>query len=96
MGSHIEWITPKCIPFWRIGILRMGRAFKLYGDPFEFACTVIRLFKEIELKGAASECSADLVRERGNIRDLLSPMKINKVKWTRRKNGRIKEIEIKL
>ena len=87
MGAHIEWTT---------GILRMGRKFDVWGDPYEFACTVIREGDTVTFMGAAAECSMSIVSERKRIRALLEPMGIAKVRWTRRKAGNVKEIEVKL
>jgi hypothetical protein len=87
MGSHIEWTT---------GILRMGRKFDKWGDPYEFACSCIREGDTLIFCGAAAECSMSIVSERQRIRELLAPMGITKVRWTRRKDGKVKEVEIKL
>jgi hypothetical protein len=87
VGAHIEWTT---------GILRMGRRFEEWGDPYEFACTVIREGDTVTFMGAAAECSMSIVAERQRIREMLEPLGITKVRWTRRNKNKVREVTIKL
>ena len=78
MGAHIEWTA---------GILRLGKEFKQYGDPFEFACYVQRDGDTVQFKGAASECMASLVSERKAIKAALQAVGVKRVRWVRKTNG---------
>lgn len=46
--AHVEWIA---------GIIRAGPFLDKYGDPYEFACTIVREGDSAVLKGAAGKYS---------------------------------------
>ena len=93
MGVHIEWITWRWIPFWRVGILRLGKKFKIFGDPFDFACVAVKIFKHVIFKGASSDCMASLIRERKVVKEMLQAVGIKRVRWVRKTNGQDKWFE---
>lgn len=64
MGAHIEWL---------VGILRVGKKFQKFKDPFTLSGTVITDGDTMTVKGARSIDITDLVGERDNIRRLLPP-----------------------
>jgi|GEM_PF-2141957 hypothetical protein len=78
MPCEIEWLS---------GVMRLGREFHRYGDPYEFVCGVVRAGDTVSFVGASSQVVACLVRERDNIRAMLRPMGIRAVRWSRMKAG---------
>ena len=81
MGAHIEWLTPK------IGILRVGRKFIEFLDPYEFSCVGERRGDNIIIfKGGSSKGKVAIVAERDSIRDCLEPLGIKWVIWSRVKH----------
>lgn len=84
MGAHIEWTA---------GILRLGKAFTKYGDPFEFACYMQRDGDTVQFKGATSECMASLISERKAVKEMLQAVGIKRVRWVRKINGTDKWFE---
>jgi hypothetical protein len=87
VGAHIEWVA---------GVLRVGSKLKVYGDPFELSCTVLRDGDTVMFLGASAAIRVSLVTERANIRAILEPLGIKHVKWIRIKNGIIKEVSVDL
>lgn len=80
MGCHVEWIRDD------VGILRVGRDFQKYYDPFEFSCVVDRCGDTVMFKGAVGNVGHQLVKERTLIRAFL-PIGIRYVTWERVING---------
>ncbi|MFA5407444.1 MAG: hypothetical protein WC343_01585 [Bacilli bacterium] len=78
MSCEIEWLA---------GVMRLGREFQKHGDPYEFMCGVVRSGDTISFIGASSQAVASLVRERENIRAMLRPLGIKRVRWSRMKDG---------
>lgn len=83
MGANIEWI---------VGILRIGKDFHKYGDPWEFKCLVATEGDTIHLFAIESESEArTLVGARNDIRKQL-PAGVTKVRWERIRNGIKKDV----
>jgi len=78
MGAHIEWLS---------GVMRIGRDFRVYGDPYEFLCGVVRSGDTVSFIGASSQAVAGLVREREIIRAILRPLGVKRVRWSRMRGG---------
>jgi len=79
MGCEIEWLA---------GVMRLGKDFQRYGDPYEFLCGVARSGDTISFIGASSETIASIVGERETIRALLRPLGIKRVRWSRLRDGK--------
>ena len=79
MGCEIEWLA---------GVMRLGKDFQRYGDPYEFLCGVVRSGETISFIGASSETIASIVGERETIRALLRPLGIKRVRWSRLRDGK--------
>jgi len=77
VGAHIEWIRKD------VGILRVGRQFQVFYDPYEFACTVDKIGDTVTFKGAVSECAGYLiVTNRQSVRNHL-PDDVRYATWER-------------
>lgn len=86
MGAHIEWIRND------VGILRVGRKFEVFYDPYEFGCTAVinrhwwwpwLKDRTVIFKGAVSDCAGYLiVRNRQSVRKQL-PSVVRYVTWER-------------
>jgi hypothetical protein len=88
VGAHIEWIRTD------VGILRVGREFEVFYDPYEFACTVDKVGDTVTFKGAVGDCAGFLiVRHRQAIRAYL-PDDVRHVTRERVINGEHKWIVI--
>jgi hypothetical protein len=79
MGVHIEWLS---------GVMRLGKDFSRYGDPYEMLCGVARIGDTLAFIGASSETIASIVGEREAIRALLRPLGIKRVRWSRMRDGK--------
>jgi len=95
MGVGIEWIDQVK---GRIGIMRLGKDFKAYGDPYEMACVAQEQRpEEAYLLGAYTTDFTSLVRFRSQVRKVLKNEGFKFVRWKRhRKNGQWKEIRKEL
>lgn len=71
-------------------ILRTGSKFEKYGDPYEFACTVIRIGDTGFIFGAAGALSAEI---RQAVREELKAHGITHVEWSRIQTGGEKKVE---
>jgi len=92
MGAHIEWHCQHC------GTMRIGRQFHVWGDPYEFACTVVKSAHahSIEFVGGISENFCNILAERDAVKRELEKASIRFVHWTRIKKGEKTKISIKL
>lgn len=79
MGCEIEWLA---------GVMRLGKDFRKYGDPYEMLCGVARIGDTLAFIGASSETVASIVRERDTIRCILRPLGIKRVRWSRMRDGK--------
>lgn len=79
MGAHFEPL---------VGVLRIGKELKQYGDPYDMACTVLLEDNRATLIGATAITSMNLIRERDALRVLFSGLGITQVRMLRRKPGK--------
>ena len=77
MGAGIEW---------KLGILRTGRKFLQYKDPYEFSCEIIRIGDIALLEGGTS--NGDSVINRKEIRKVLKDQGFKSVEFTKIRNGK--------
>ena len=76
------------------GILRAGEKHLVYGDPFEFSCSIVCYDNETAfLKGAIGGLTKPMVRE---IADCLYHMGFTSAVWVRKKNGKQKFMKVDL
>lgn len=80
MKANLEWTS---------GVIRAGREFEKYGDPYEFACTVLRIGDTAYIFGAAGEFSRKTYEA---IREELKSHGIAHVEWSRLQQGRTKKV----
>lgn len=71
MGVSIEWV---------IGVVRAGRNFSSFGDPYDFSCTVILRGETAELIGASGRFD---MRFRQPLIELLKERGVKRVSWER-------------
>jgi hypothetical protein len=83
MGCMIQWHCDHC------GTMRIGRDLREHGDPYQFACTVVRHGRTIVAHGGVSSERIDFAGERRSIvRELLRPLGIKRVRWSRLRDGK--------
>ena len=85
MGTHIQWHCEHC------GTMRIGKDFHVYGDKYDFSCTVVRKGEGVEFVGGDSE-GCNLLCEKENIRKELLKKNIKWGDWVRIKNKQVKKI----
>jgi hypothetical protein len=79
MGVGIEW---------KVGILRIGKDFKHYGDPYEFSCVVTQVDSILFMEGGSSGSKNCVEINRKEIKDLLLKEGIKSVEFTKRTKGK--------
>lgn len=72
------------------GVIRAGKSFKSFGDPFEFSATVIIKDDEAFIIGASGKFSRETFKE---IKKALLNLGVKKAHWERLKS-KVKKITI--
>lgn len=75
MTAHIEWL---------IGVVRQGKRFKTYGDPYDFSATIRVVGNKAELVAAAGSMDKATYTE---IKEALAEQGLQ-LWWRRKKDGR--------
>lgn len=81
MGANIRMVT---------GIIRAGSQLKEYGDPYEFAATVVIVADQAYIMGAAGKFTRQMFYD---IKFQLANMGVTKVHWDRLKSSKQVTVE---
>lgn len=71
MKAHVEMVT---------GVIRAGPEFKNFGDPYEFACTIIVSGSTCEIRGASGKFTMATYRA---VKEALEAIGITEAHWER-------------